>query len=77
MQNFLDPSPTNFGTWTIVTANGVPLLSGVAAHFEYRCRTRHPGGDHEIYMGEVVAYDDHRREPLVFHRGALHKLQNH
>lgn len=60
-----------------MAATGVAMLAGAAAHFECRCHTRHIGGDHEIYIGEVVSYEDHGREPLVFHRGGLRILQSH
>ncbi len=77
-KNFATPSADKFQDVDYVTSpNGVPLLTGAAAHFECRTQTRHLGGDHEIYIAEVVAYEDHGREPLVFHRGALRNLQQH
>ena len=54
---------------------GVPLLSGAAAHLECRTYARYPGGDHEIYVGEVVAMEGFLHEPLLFHGGAFRKLQ--
>src|SRR5215213_7611295 len=33
---------------------GVPLLDGCAARFECRTAYRHEGGDHEIFVGEVL-----------------------
>ena len=49
---------------------GCPLLDGAIATFECRVTARHDGGDHVIYVGEVLAFahggDD---EPLAFFRG--------
>jgi flavin reductase (DIM6/NTAB) family NADH-FMN oxidoreductase RutF len=54
---------------------GAPLLAGAAAHLECRTYARYPGGDHEIYVGEVVAMEGFLHEPLLFHGGAFRKLQ--
>lgn len=48
---------------------GVPLLAGCAARFQCRTAFRYEGGDHEIYVGEVVEFEHFDRPPLVFHRG--------
>ena len=47
----------------------VPLLAGCSARFECRTSYRHDGGDHVIFVGEVVAFDSFSRAPLVFHGG--------
>ncbi len=47
----------------------VPLLTGCSARFECRTSYRHDGGDHIIFVGEVVAFDSFGRAPLVFHGG--------
>jgi 3-hydroxy-9,10-secoandrosta-1,3,5(10)-triene-9,17-dione monooxygenase reductase component len=47
----------------------VPLLAGCSARFECRALYRHDGGDHVIFVGEVVAFDSFGRAPLVFHAG--------
>ena len=49
---------------------GCPLLDGAIATFECRVRARHEGGDHIIYVGEIVTFDQGREgEPLAFFRG--------
>jgi flavin reductase (DIM6/NTAB) family NADH-FMN oxidoreductase RutF len=53
---------------------GVPVLHGTAAYLECSTYARYPGGDHEIYVGEVMAVHDHGLSPLVFHRGAIRRL---
>ena len=56
-------------------ASGCPILKGAAAVFE--CKTRHTymGGDHVIFVGEVLnAAHDINAVPLVFHRGKYREL---
>ncbi|WP_238455854.1 flavin reductase [Azohydromonas lata] len=48
---------------------GVPLLEGCAARFQCRTAFQHEGGDHLIFVGEVLAFDRAERAPLVFHAG--------
>jgi 3-hydroxy-9,10-secoandrosta-1,3,5(10)-triene-9,17-dione monooxygenase reductase component len=48
---------------------GVPLLDGCAARFECRTAYRHEGGDHEIFVGEVLSFEHFDRAPLVFQKG--------
>jgi len=53
---------------------GVPLLDGCCARFECRNTTRVPGGDHLIFISEVVRFGSSDRPPLLFHAGAYRKL---
>ncbi|MGE0384185.1 MAG: flavin reductase [Gammaproteobacteria bacterium] len=48
---------------------GVPLLDGCAARFECRTAFQYDGGDHEIFVGEVIAFNHYQRPPLVFQAG--------
>lgn len=48
---------------------GVPLLPGCAARFKCRTAFRYEGGDHDIIVGEVLAFDHFDKRPLLFHRG--------
>lgn len=48
---------------------GVPLLTGCTARFQCRTAFQYDGGDHIIFVGEVVAFDSSDRAPLVFHGG--------
>lgn len=51
-----------------VTAS--PLLEPVLATFECEPFARHDGGDHEIFVGRVVALThDEQAQPLVYFRG--------
>jgi 3-hydroxy-9,10-secoandrosta-1,3,5(10)-triene-9,17-dione monooxygenase reductase component len=48
---------------------GVPLLRGCAARFECRTVSQYQGGDHLIFIGEVLRFDRDETAPLVFHGG--------
>jgi flavin reductase (DIM6/NTAB) family NADH-FMN oxidoreductase RutF/DNA-binding IclR family transcriptional regulator len=52
-----------------ISAGGVPLLRGCSARLECRVVSRVPGGDHTIYVGEVLAIDRAERKPLAFGNG--------
>lgn len=54
----------------------VPLIAGATARFECRTYARYPGGDHEIYLGEVVNLSKFDRAPLVFHRGEFKAVED-
>lgn len=47
----------------------VPLLEQCAARFQCRTAYRYDGGDHVIFVGEVLRFDHADLAPLVFHRG--------
>lgn len=48
---------------------GAPILAGCAAHFLCRKSFSHDGGDHQIFVGEVIEYQDHGHPALMFYRG--------
>ncbi len=47
----------------------VPLLAGCAASFQCRTVHRYAGGDHDIFLGEVIAFENAECAPLLFHAG--------
>ena len=47
----------------------VPLIDGCSARFECRALYRYEGGDHVIFVGEVLSFESFSRSPLVFHGG--------
>ncbi len=59
--------------WQSGPAN-MPLLEGTAASFTCRNASRHPGGDHLIFIGEVVAFEHHARVPLAYANGRYIEL---
>ena len=48
---------------------GAPLIEGYAARFGCRARFEYEGGDHAIFLGEVVDFDRRDAEPLIYHGG--------
>lgn len=47
----------------------IPLLRECAARFECRTAFQYEGGDHVIFVGEVLDFTHSDRPPLVFHGG--------
>ena len=52
----------------------LPLLDGCAARFECKTAFRYNGGDHEIFVGEVVNFEHFDRSPLVYQGGGYAML---
>jgi flavin reductase (DIM6/NTAB) family NADH-FMN oxidoreductase RutF len=49
---------------------GAPVIDDAIAVFECKVYARHPGGDHVIYVGEVIeVHVNNDAPPLGFHRG--------
>jgi len=48
---------------------GIPLLKGCTARFECRNAFQYEGGDHIIFVGEVLNFSRSESAPLVFHGG--------
>jgi flavin reductase (DIM6/NTAB) family NADH-FMN oxidoreductase RutF len=58
-----------------LVAEDVPVLVDVLGWIACRLVERHAGGDHDIFVGEVLAGEIGRTaEPLVFFRGAYRSL---
>ena len=55
-------------------ASGEPKLLGALAHFTCATHAVHPGGDHQIIVGEVVSFESVAGEPLVFFAGGYRAL---
>ena len=47
----------------------MPLIPGCSARFQCRTAFRYDGGDHIIFVGEVLAYDRSERPPLLYVTG--------
>ena len=52
----------------------VPLLRGCSARFQCRTAHQYEGGDHTIFVGEVIGFDHFDRLPLAFQGGAYANL---
>ena len=56
--------------WEAAGSSGLPMISGCAAWFECRTRSKHEGGDHEIFIGEVAdMFVDGQEAPLLYFAG--------
>jgi flavin reductase (DIM6/NTAB) family NADH-FMN oxidoreductase RutF len=60
-----------------VGLGGVPLLRGCGARLQCRVVSRVPGGDHTIYIGEVVSIEQAERKPLAFGNGQYLRTSPH
>ena len=63
------------GVRWIAGETGVPLIEGVLAAIECRVEQRIPAGDHDIFVGRMVAARVAEGWPLVHFRGEYRKLQ--
>ncbi len=61
-------------TWT-KGLGGAPVLAGSAAVFECRTHAQHEGGDHEIFIGEVLRHGRTSAASLLFAHGRLSSVQ--
>lgn len=55
----------------------VPLLEGCSACFECKTLYRYEGGDHMIFVGEVINFQHADQLPLVYHSGAYKYVVHH
>ena len=53
-----------------VALTAAPLLPGCSARFQCRTVFRYEGGDHIIFVGEVIGFDRTERPPLLYVSGA-------
>ena len=54
---------------------GSPILDGAIAFFDCRVTDRHPGGDHSLFVGEIVAAGfTPDAEPLIWYASAYRRL---
>ena len=53
---------------------GAPLIDGALAHIEASVVHRYPGGDHTIFVAEVLAASATMDEPLLYYRGGYAHL---
>lgn len=49
--------------------SGAPLLPDCTARFQCRTAFQYEGGDHVIFVGEVLAFDHNDRAPLAYQSG--------
>ena len=54
----------------------VPIIPDCAAYFQCATAHRHDGGDHIIFVGEVVDYHNSGKTPLIFHGGSYARARH-
>ena len=74
-RRFASPVADKFaeGEWH-VGQGGVPVLNASAAVFECETASRQDAGDHRLFIGRVLRFQDGGLPPLVFHAGRYHGL---
>jgi flavin reductase (DIM6/NTAB) family NADH-FMN oxidoreductase RutF len=56
--------------------NQVPILEDALAHIECRLYATYDGGDHTLYLGEVLEAETREGKPLLFYRGGYRALSD-
>jgi flavin reductase (DIM6/NTAB) family NADH-FMN oxidoreductase RutF len=59
-----------FETWE----TGCPILADALANFECETKSMHDGGDHVIFVGQVLALRTGEGRPLLYYRGAYRQI---
>ncbi|ASJ72746.1 p-hydroxyphenylacetate 3-hydroxylase reductase component [Granulosicoccus antarcticus] len=56
---------------------GAPIFPDCAGRFQCESYDKLDGGDHWIFVGKVVKFDDFGRSPLCFHQGSYSMVFSH
>jgi len=56
---------------------GSPIFPDCAGRFQCESYDKLDGGDHWIFVGRVLAFDDFGRSPLCFHQGSYSMVFSH
>jgi len=55
--------------------NGAPIIEGCLAHIECKVASQTDGGDHTVFLGEVLAAEhDREAPPLLYYQSKYRKL---
>lgn len=54
---------------------GAPILDAALGWLDCRIVASYPGGDHQIFLGEVQALDARDGQPLLYYRGQYRRLK--
>jgi flavin reductase len=61
--------------WSPAPVSGCPVLRGGLAFLDCRVTEIHAGGDHSIFLGEVLDVGElEATEPLLYYDGGYHRL---
>jgi flavin reductase len=74
-RRFATAGPKDFTGLEITTAaTAAPILANCLAFVDCRVIDILPGGDHEIFVGEILAGEYHGGEPLLYYAGGYRRL---
>src|SRR5262249_51168185 len=74
-RHFATPGPTDLSGLSLTTATtGAPILADCLAFLDCRVREILPGGDHDIFVGEIVAGEYQGGDPLLYFAGRYRRL---
>jgi flavin reductase (DIM6/NTAB) family NADH-FMN oxidoreductase RutF len=74
-RRFAMSGPKEFGDLSLKTAQtGAPILEGCLGWVDCRLVNVLPGGDHDIFVGEIVAGDCSDGRPLLYFSGKYRQL---
>jgi flavin reductase (DIM6/NTAB) family NADH-FMN oxidoreductase RutF len=76
-QRFASRGPKDFSDLEVSTAvTGAPILGGVLGWVDCRVTAILPGGDHDIFIGQIEAGDWREGSPLLYFAGRYGRLAN-
>jgi flavin reductase (DIM6/NTAB) family NADH-FMN oxidoreductase RutF len=74
-RRFAAPGPKDFSDLkTVSAATSSPILADCLAYLDCKVVDILPGGDHEIFVGEIVAGEQYDGEPLLYYAGSYRRL---
>lgn len=74
-RRFATPGPKDFSGLNMTRAStNAPIVADCVAFVDCRVVEVVPGGDHEIFIGEIVAGEYHGGEPLLYYGGGYRRL---
>jgi flavin reductase len=74
-RRFATPGPKDFTGINLFTAStAAPILSDCLAFVDCRVVEILPGGDHEIFIGEIVAGEHQGGDPLLYLAGSYRRV---
>jgi flavin reductase (DIM6/NTAB) family NADH-FMN oxidoreductase RutF len=75
-KRFATPGPKDFSAFAWKTAvTGAPILEGSLGYVDCRLHEVLPGGDHDIFVGEIVAGEAREEgDPLMYFSGKYRRL---
>jgi flavin reductase (DIM6/NTAB) family NADH-FMN oxidoreductase RutF len=76
-RQFATTGPKDFSELNTKTAaTGAPILADCLAYLDCRVVDVFPGGDHEIFVGEIAVGEYHGGEPLLYFAGSYRRLKD-